>query len=156
MQCPRRPATNSNLVPNSITFEVDDWVAHTPKDVLAKNFNLNWNTSAFDQGNNWNTTASDHVDNSIFDNVPEPNPVILNGTITNSTDISGGGGPLTDDGESLVFRTFEHDAEPVPGGGGTFRKIDSTVFPVSRTIAATFMTLEPGGLRELHWHPNVS
>lgn len=135
----------------SLTFEVGDWVAHTPKSTLAKNFNVN--ASILDHSN---SSVADHVNASVFDNVPDPNPVILNGTITNSTDVSGGGGRLTDDGESFVFRTFDHDAEPVPGGGGTLRKIDSTVFPVSRTIAATLMTLEPGGLRELHWHPNVS
>lgn len=90
---------------------------------------------------------------TVFDDTPDPHPTILNGTVANGTEIPGGGGG---GGESFLFRTFEHEAEPVPGGGGTFRKIDSTVFPVSRTIAATFMTLEPGALRELHWHPNVS
>ena len=44
----------------------------------------------------------------------------------------------------------------MPGGGGVFYKIDSTNFPISTTLAATFVTLKPGGLRELHWHPNVS
>lgn len=34
--------------------------------------------------------------------------------------------------------------------------VDSRNFPVSKTIAATIVSLEPGGLRELHWHPNVS
>lgn len=142
-----------------ITFEVDDWISHTPKSTLAKNFNVN--ATLFDSRNasdpaHLSSSEFDDGNASIFDSVPDPNPVILNGTVTNSTDVSGGGGELTDNGESFVFRTLDHDAEPVPGGGGTFRKIDSTVFPVSRTIAATFMTLEPGGLRELHWHPNVS
>ena len=45
--------------------------------------------------------------------------------------------------------------EKVPGGGGTLRIIDSTTFPAAKTIAASVVTLQPGGLRELHWHPNV-
>ena len=32
--------------------------------------------------------------------------------------------------------------------------IDSKIFPVS-PIAAAIVTLHPGGLRELHWHPNA-
>jgi len=54
-----------------------------------------------------------------------------------------------------VYRTLSHPGEKVPGGGGSFYKIDSTNFPAAKTLAATFVTLKPGGLRELHWHPNV-
>jgi hypothetical protein len=41
------------------TFMVDDWIAHTPKDVVAKNF---------------------AVDPSVFASVPAADPYILNGT----------------------------------------------------------------------------
>ena len=68
--------------------------------------------------------------------------------------MTGGNGELTGN-SSYVYHTLQHEPEPVPGGGGVFYKIDSTNFPVSKTIAATFVTLEPGGLRELHWHPTA-
>ena len=29
------------------------------------------------------------------------------------------------------------------------------MFPVSKTIAAALVEVEPGGLREMHWHPNT-
>jgi oxalate decarboxylase len=32
---------------------------------------------------------------------------------------------------------------------------DSTLFKVSTTIAAALETIKPGGLREMHWHPNA-
>ncbi len=32
---------------------------------------------------------------------------------------------------------------------------DSNNFTVSKTIAAALVTVGPGGLRELHWHPNA-
>ena len=32
--------------------------------------------------------------------------------------------------------------------------IDSKIFPVT-PISAAIVTLKPGGLRELHWHPNA-
>lgn len=67
---------------------------------------------------------------------------------------AGAAGQLTGN-SSFVYRTLQHKPEPAPGNGGTFYKIDSTNFPASKTLAATFVTLKPGGLRELHWHPNA-
>lgn len=112
---------------------VDDWIAHTPRDVLAKNFG---------------------IDASVFDDVPEPFPYILNSTVS-TDEVSGPEGELTGN-SSYVYHAKDHPLEEVPGNGGTFRKIDSTTFPISKTIAATVVTLEPRGLRELHWHPTVS
>ncbi|QKX57655.1 uncharacterized protein TRUGW13939_04773 [Talaromyces rugulosus] len=115
------------------TFMIDDWVAHTPKDILAKNFG---------------------VGASVFDNVPQSFPYILNGTVSNDTHIVGPAGALVGN-SSYVYHAKDHPLEEVPGGGGTFRRIDSTTFPVAKTIASGFFTLEPKGLRELHWHPNA-
>jgi oxalate decarboxylase len=44
--------------------------------------------------------------------------------------------------------------EPIRTSGGQVRITDSTNFPVSSTIAAALVEVEPGGLREMHWHPN--
>jgi len=38
--------------------------------------------------------------------------------------------------------------------GGEVKIIDSRTFPVT-PISAAIVTLKPGGLRELHWHPNA-
>ncbi|KAL5335556.1 RmlC-like cupin domain-containing protein [Aspergillus crustosus] len=114
------------------TFMVDDWIKHTPRDILAKNFG---------------------VDESVFDNVPEKFPYILNSTVPDVAN-TGQHGTLTGN-SSYVYHTYDHPSEPVPGQGGTFRRIDSTNFPISTTIAATIVELEPKGLRELHWHPNA-
>jgi oxalate decarboxylase len=115
------------------TFMVDDWLEHTPKDVIAKNFGVNI---------------------SVFNNLPATDPYILNGTVSTSNVTAGSGGTLSGN-SSFVYHTLQHPSVNVPGGGGVFYKIDSTVFPVAQTIAATFVRLTPGGLRELHWHPNV-
>jgi oxalate decarboxylase len=45
--------------------------------------------------------------------------------------------------------------EPIRSKGGTVRITDSSVFPASKTIAAALVEIEPGGVRELHWHPNT-
>lgn len=97
------------------------------------------------------------MDEKVFDNVTKPPPYIVNGNKTNKK--VPGGPPSNidiDDDASFVYRTFKHEPEKIDGSGGTFYKIDSTNFPISETIAATFVTLKPGALRELHWHPNVS
>lgn len=56
---------------------------------------------------------------------------------------------------SYVYKLSEKTIPKAPGGGGTIAIVDSRVFPIAKTIAATVVTLEPRGLRELHWHPNV-
>ena len=40
--------------------------------------------------------------------------------------------------------------------GGTSKMVNVADFPVSKSVAGVFMTLEPGGLRELHWHANAA
>jgi oxalate decarboxylase len=39
--------------------------------------------------------------------------------------------------------------------GGEVRIADSSNFKASTTIAAALVTVHPGGLREMHWHPNA-
>lgn len=112
------------------TFLLTDWLAHTPRDVLAKNFGL---------------------PESAFANIPEKELYIFPGPKPGplAADRMGGSGP--------VPRTFSHRMlaqEPLRTKSGSVRITDSTVFPASVTIAAALVEVEPGGLRELHWHPN--
>lgn len=112
------------------TFLITDWLAHTPRDVLAKNFGLP--ERAFD--------ALPEKELYIF---PGPKPGAL------AKDQLGGAGP--------VPKRFSHRMlaqEPIRTTGGTIRITDSTIFPASTTIAAALVELEPGAMRELHWHPN--
>jgi len=43
--------------------------------------------------------------------------------------------------------------EPTKLPGGTVKIVDSTTFKASVTIAAAEITVEPGAMREMHWHP---
>jgi hypothetical protein len=123
----------TNKLP-STTFNLADWLAKTPRALLAKSFGL---------------------PESVFASLPSPNPYIQNGTTTKYANVTGGNGELTGDA-SYVYRTFQHTPEPAPGGGGQWWKIDSTNFPIAKTIASTYVVIEPKGVRELHWHPTVS
>jgi oxalate decarboxylase len=39
---------------------------------------------------------------------------------------------------------------------GEVRIVDSSNFTVAKNIAAAMVTIKPGGIREMHWHPNAS
>src|SRR3954465_13005781 len=40
--------------------------------------------------------------------------------------------------------------------GGTNRLVSEREFPISTTVTGALMRIKPGGLRELHWHPNAA
>ncbi len=113
------------------TFLVSDWLAHTPREVLAKNFN---------------------VPVSAFANIPDRELYIFKSDIP---------GPLVADrlaGAGPVPKWFSHRMlaqAPVKMKNGTIRITDSRNFPAAKTIAAALVEIEPGGMRELHWHANA-
>ncbi|MCJ1279182.1 hypothetical protein MMC21_007006 [Puttea exsequens] len=126
---------DGNFDATGTTFNVDDWIAHTPPSVVAKNFGVN---------------------ESVFKPVPSQDPYILKGSDppkANTTTPSPYG-KLTGN-SSYTYHLSQQKIAPAPGGGGTIAIVDSRNFPISTTIAAAVVTLEPGGLRELHWHPNA-
>lgn len=57
---------------------------------------------------------------------------------------------------SKTLPNFKFDLENAKGGwkgpGGTAKQHTVDNFPVAKSIAAVSMRLEPGALRELHWH----
>ncbi|MBV8181169.1 MAG: cupin domain-containing protein, partial [Mycobacterium sp.] len=127
---------NGNFSENE-TFLVTDWFAHTPKHVLAKNFG---------------------VPESAFANLPGA------GEIEHSRYIFPGEvpGALVDDIEAVrspngTAERMSHRMlaqEPIEVPGGTVRITDSKNFPAASTIAAACVELQPGAIREMHWHPN--
>jgi oxalate decarboxylase len=42
----------------------------------------------------------------------------------------------------------------VPGGGAQWR-VTANEFPISTTSSASVLEIEPGAMRELHWHPHA-
>jgi len=117
------------------TVLLTDWMAHTPPDVVAKNFG---------------------VSQSALANMPSRERFIFQAEVP---------GPLAEDQRiaagtlgvspiDFAFRT----TQPAPAKqlkNGRVRIIDSSSFKVATTIAAAIVTVKPGGMRELHWHPNA-
>jgi oxalate decarboxylase len=60
--------------------------------------------------------------------------------------------------ESKITYTFRMKAmkPTLETASGDVRIVDSTVFGASRAIASALVRIKPGGMRELHWHPNAS
>jgi oxalate decarboxylase len=113
------------------TFVITDWFKHTPADVLGKNFGTP--AAAF-------AHLPDPSERYIFP-APIPGPL--------ASDQIPGAMPVP---QSFSWRMMAQD--PIRTKSGTVRITDSKVFPVSTRIAAALVELEPGGMRELHWHPN--
>src|SRR6201997_2872696 len=118
------------------TLLVTDWIAHTRPEILAKNFG---------------------VPADAFKNIPLQNKWIYQSnqpappleTVDAQIAAAAGKPP-----NPFVFRLA--DMQPNrETKSGTVRVADSTNFIVSKTIAATLVTVKPGGLREMHWHPNA-
>ncbi|PPI86263.1 cupin domain-containing protein [Candidatus Pantoea edessiphila] len=113
------------------TFLLSDWFKHIPNEILAKNFN---------------------VSSSIFNKLPSPtDKYIFSGKIN---------GNLCSniiDKSTKSLNIFTHkmlEQKPITASGGTVRIVDSTIFTIAKNIAAALVEIEPGGIRELHWHPN--
>jgi oxalate decarboxylase len=118
------------------TMLLSEWIAHTPPEVLAKNTGL---------------------DASVFANAPAAPLYIFPGKVPPSLEQD----KAAIGGETVASRyryTFKLKAmEPTKTSkGGNVRIVDSHNFPVSKHIAAALVTVKPGGMREMHWHPNAS
>ena len=58
--------------------------------------------------------------------------------------------------QSCLFRYLLGAQKTEQFNGGTAKEANVTGFPVSEKLAGVYMTLEPGALRELHWHANAA
>ncbi|MXP51469.1 cupin domain-containing protein [Pantoea sp. SoEX] len=124
-------AFDSGYFDEESTFLLSDWFKHIPTEILAKNFNVS--TSTFNKlpSSNDKYIFSGNVNNDLTSNY-----------INKST-------------KSTNLFTYKMLAQkPIKASGGTVRIVDSSIFSLSKTIAAALVEIEPGGIRELHWHPN--
>jgi oxalate decarboxylase len=118
------------------TFLISDWVAHTTPEVLAKNFTLG---------------------EAAIKKLPDDERYIFPGTVPGALedDKKAVGGDAVMSKIDFTFRMKAMKAT-VETPGGDARIVDSTNFPVSTAVSAALVHVKPGGLRELHWHPNAS
>jgi len=117
------------------TLMVSDWLAHTPPDILAQNFG---------------------VPAEKFKDIPLDQLWIYQGARAGAlaVDQAYAASPKGRPDHPFIFRMGSM-VPTVANAGGEVRIVDSHNFPISKTVAAAMVTLRPGALRELHWHPDA-
>lgn len=115
------------------TFSLNDWLGHAPKALVAKNLGVPESALAGLPGGELYFTTGP---------VPprEQQPPIRGARKT---------GP-----DTHKFELLKTEPHSVHKGGREWR-LGQDRFPISTTITGVVLDLEPGGLRELHWHPNA-
>ncbi len=118
------------FAPDNGAFSITDWIGLSPKDMLALEFG---------------------VPKDVFDAFPKGETFIQSGPILAPEDALEAARPK----ESTHRFRLTRDAKSARDfDGGTFRLATANEFPVSKTMSGGAMTLKPGVLRKLHWHPN--
>jgi oxalate decarboxylase len=120
------------------TTLVSDWLIHTPPEVLAKNWSVP--EAALEP------LKSIPADGRYIFQAPIPGP------LEQDRKAAAGAGRISD--SVFEFRMMRMTPQKQIRMGEV-RVVDSHNFPASANIAMAHVTLRPGGLRELHWHPNA-
>jgi oxalate decarboxylase len=116
------------------TFLLSEWLAHTPRSVVSKNLGLGQAALA--------KLPSDSL--YIF-------PADLPKALTEDRAAVG-----RQQSPSRFTFKMGSMAPTKRMPGGEVRVVDSHNFPVSTNIAAAMVTVKPGAMREMHWHPNAA
>jgi oxalate decarboxylase family bicupin protein len=114
------------------TFLASELMIRNPKEVISKNL---------------------QAPVSALDNLPSGQLYIFNGTPAptniSAQNTTGPAGIVPPSG-SYTYHFSQQDPFVVPGG--SVKIVDSTTFPTAANFAAALVTVEPGAMRELHWH----
>jgi oxalate decarboxylase len=117
------------------TMLLSAWMAHTPPEVLAKNTGLPLSTiNAF----------------------PRKPLYIFPGQVPPSLEADKADIGLANISDSQFTYSLKGAQPNKSTKGGDVRIVDPNVFPLSTHIVGALVTLKPGGMRELHWHPHAS
>jgi oxalate decarboxylase len=120
------------------TLLLSDWLKHTPPEILMQNFGLTAEAiENLPKGEPLYIFRSDEPAKSLEEEVAEVARNAANPKM------------------SYTFKasTMKPTKE---SGAGSVKIIDSRNFPASDKIASAIVTVKPGCIREMHWHPNGS
>src|SRR5438128_4948438 len=117
------------------TVLLSDSMAHLPREVLSKNFS---------------------VAEQVLKNLPKQELFMFQTEVAGplEADQKTAAGAVGKSPIDFAYRTMEMPPTKRTKGGEV-RVVDSSQFKVSTTVAMAMVTIHPGGLRELHWHPNA-
>jgi oxalate decarboxylase len=115
------------------TFSITDWIGHAPRSLLARNFGL---------------------PEAAFEGFPKKEAYFVHAPIPPEQQAMPHQGNLRLPPHSHRYRLLAQEPHSIHMGGREWR-VGADLFPVSQTMTGVVLDLEPGGLRELHWHPNA-
>ena len=120
------------------TLLLSDWLKHTPPEILEKNFGLDAEAIArLPKGEPLYIFSAEEPTNTLAQDIAE----VARHAETPKVSYTFKASTMTPTRESA---------------SGTVKVIDSRNFPASQKIASAIVTVKPGCMRELHWHPNGS
>jgi oxalate decarboxylase len=114
------------------TFSITDWVGHTPQSVVLRNLGLSPGTTA---------------------GLPKKELYILPGKIPPVLPEPYLGEDLETTQNPHKFRLTKMAPQMFPGGWE--RIVSVKEFPINIALTSVLLHLEPGAIREMHWHPNA-
>jgi oxalate decarboxylase len=115
------------------TFGVTDWVSQTSPEIMARNTGL---------------------PASFFARMPKKEVYIGVGKLPGDA-LPKNINPSRPTSASFHKFRMENDAPLTEYKGGWHRVLSSVEFPIQNSLTAVRMNIEPGCIRELHWHPNA-
>ncbi len=114
------------------TFSITDWFGHASKALLAKNFGVP------------EATFNDFPTEEVYfvrGSAPPPDVAPLQGVLRSPPDTH----------RYRLLAQAPHSIHPF----GREWRVGADRFPIAQTITGVVLEFDPGGLRELHWHPNA-
>jgi oxalate decarboxylase len=123
-------AFTSGAFSEDSTFSIADTFAHMPKEVLAKNF---------------------RVSEDAFAHIPAGERFMFQTKVPPALE-----NDIIDDPQGRVEMKFGlASLPPITAPGGRVRIADSSNFKIAKNLAAALVEVDPGHMREIHWHPNA-
>ena len=120
------------------TTLITDWLVHTPRDVVAKNFGVSAQALA------------------PFDALPPSGKWIFQAPVPPALSQDVSASTRSHPASKTDFSFAMLDMKPTKeNASGSVRIVDSGNFTASRHIAAAYVVIKPGAMRSLHWHQNA-
>ncbi|HUI15715.1 MAG TPA: cupin domain-containing protein [Xanthobacteraceae bacterium] len=121
------------------TTLLSDWMIHTPREVVAKNWGVP--QSALDP----------------FKTVPPEGRFIFQAAVPPPLPQDQAAAADNGRADNNAFQFRLNQMKPQKSDRmGQVKIVDSTNFPAAANIAMAHVTVKPGGMREMHWHPNAN
>lgn len=112
------------------TFSITDWFSRVPPEVLSQNTGLSADTIA---------------------NLPKKEAYIIQGKAPPREIPALREKNLEPNQSSHKYKLATHP--PLRFPGGEERIVTQSDFPIQSTVSASLLNIEPGAMREMHWHP---